>query len=87
MDEISLQGMFSLELVKKERFCGSHGKMRYMLCKSEDRLQAFVYPEPFCWEATPDDQKQSEYFELSNEGIAQAVAWINRKYSETTEKN
>lgn len=86
-DEISLKGMFSLELVKKEKFCGSHGNMRYMLCKAEDKLQASVYPEPFCWEATPDEQKQSLQFELSNDGISQAVAWINQKYFEMKEKN
>lgn len=82
MDEISLKGMFSLALVKKERFCGSHGTMRYMLCKADDKLQASVYPEPYCWEATPDEQKQSEFFELSDEGVEQAVAWINQKYEE-----
>ena len=49
MGEISLKGIFSLALVKKERFCGSHGNMRYMLCKAEEQLQASVYPEPYCW--------------------------------------
>lgn len=82
MTEISLKGMFSLALVKKERFCGSHGKMRYMLCRTDDRLQAAVYPEPYCWEATPEEQKEKELFELSDAGIEEAVAWLNRKYEE-----
>ena len=82
MGEISLKGIFSLALVKKERFCGSHGNMRYMLCKAEEQLQSSVYPEPYCWEATPEDQKESKLFELSDEGIRQAVDWINEKYEE-----
>lgn len=82
MEEISLKGVFSLALVKKERFCGSHCGMRYMLCRAEDQLQATVYPEPFSWEATPQEQKQSELFELSDEGIEQAVKWINQKYTQ-----
>lgn len=82
MGEISLKGMFSLALVKKERFCGSYNGMRYMLCKKDEQLQASVYPEPFSWEATPDEKKQSELFELSEQGIAQAVQWLNEKYGQ-----
>jgi len=82
MEEISLKGMFTLALVKKECFCGSFGDMRYRLCKEEEKLCASVYPEPYCWEATPEEQKQSEYFDLSDEGIEPAVAWLNQKYKE-----
>lgn len=81
--EISLKGMFTLALVKKERFCGSCGPMRYMLCKSsDDRLQAGVYPEPYCWDATPSEQKETQLFELSDAGIEAAVAWLNEKLKE-----
>ena len=54
MEEISLKGIFSLELIRKERFAGSHGKMRYMLMMDEGKMKACVYPEPYCWEATPE---------------------------------
>ena len=81
-NEISLKGMFSLALVKKERFCGSHGKMRYMLCTEDGKLKANIYPEPYCWEATPDEQKEAEFFEFSDEGIQSAVEWLNRMYCE-----
>lgn len=86
MEEISLKGMFSLALVKKERFCGSHGTMRYMLCGEDGKLKANVYPEPYCWEATPDEEKTSELFEMSQDGIDKAIAWINRMYHESYEK-
>lgn len=82
MEEISLQGMFSLALVKKERFCGSHREMRYMLCMEDGQIKANVYPEPYCWEVTPDDQKEAKLFEFSQDGIAQATDWLNRIYRE-----
>lgn len=82
MEEISLKGMFSLGLVKKERFCGSHRGMRYMLCTEDGQLKANIYPEPYCWEATPDEQKESKLFELSQEGAEEAVDWLNQVFRE-----
>ena len=62
-------------------FAGTSKERKILRIAWEDAL----YAEPFCWEATPDEQKQSQLFELSNEGIEQAVAWINQKYFETKE--
>lgn len=81
-ETISLKGMFSLELIKKERFAGSHGGMRYMLQMENGQMKASVYPEPYCWEATPEEQKQSELFAYSAEGVEQMVDWLNQIYRE-----
>lgn len=86
MKEISLKGKFSLELIKKERFAGSFDGMRYMLMMEDGQMKATVYPEPYCWEATPDEQKESERFPHTPEGIDQMVAWLNRKYKENYAK-
>lgn len=80
VEEISLKGMFSLALVKKERFCGSYQNMRYMLNMEDGKIKASIYPEPYCWEATPDEQKESELFEFSEEGVQQATEWLNQMY-------
>lgn len=82
MEEISLKGIFSLELIRKERFAGSHGMMRYMLMMDDGKMKASVYPEPYCWEATPEDQKESELFEYSADGIEEMTKWLNQKYRE-----
>jgi hypothetical protein len=87
MDEISLKGMFSLALVKKEEYTGSHKGMRFRLCKADDQLQATVYPEPYSWDATPEEQKESEYFALSDEGVEQAVDWLNTMYERKFKRN
>ncbi|MDD2958315.1 MAG: hypothetical protein PHR92_07275 [Lachnospiraceae bacterium] len=81
-NEISLKGMVSISFLKKERFSGTYQGMRYMLCMSEDKVKATVYPGPYCWEATPDDQKESKFFEASQEGLLKVVDWLNRIYGE-----
>lgn len=82
MKEISLKGKFSLELIKKERFSGSFCSMRYMLMMEDGKMKATVYPEPYCWEATPEEQKQSALFPHTKEGIDEMIAWLNQKYRE-----
>lgn len=51
-----------------------------MLCMEDGKIKATVYPEPYCWEATPDEQKEAALFEFSQDGIEQATSWLNQKY-------
>ncbi|MCD8104123.1 MAG: GNAT family acetyltransferase [Lachnospiraceae bacterium] len=77
---ITLKGQISLEFLKKRNFTGSCRGMRYNLYRQDDRLVAAVYPQPNCWECTPEEKKTYEYFELSGEGLEAAVAWLNESY-------
>lgn len=86
MDVISLKGEMTLELLKKSRYFGSHKGMRFRLSKEEEQLQATVYPEPYSWEYTPKEQKEPQFFPFSEEGLDQAVAWLNQKYREDYKK-
>ena len=74
----------SLNFVAKEDFTGSHKGMRFMLHKEvideEKKLKVYVWSEPFCFDVTPDDQKLSELFAFSEEGLAQAIDWMNERY-------
>ncbi len=79
-EKISLQGMFSLELIKKERFAGSFHGMRYMLRMEDGKMIASVYPEPFCWEETPEEQKESAAFVYTGQGVNEMVEWLNEQY-------
>ena len=84
----------SFEYLKKEPFSGSYKGMRYKLYKEteekeegekEVRLVAAVYPEPFCFEKTPDDKKEFFVFPFSPEGLEDALSKISsvqeEKYS------
>lgn len=76
--------LLPLKFVEKEDFAGSHKGMRFMLCKEtedgEKKLKAYVWSEPFCFAATPDEEKLSELFEFSEDGLDAAIDWMNEKY-------
>ena len=73
---ISILGL-SVKALKKEPFSGSQGGMRYYIAASGDSLAAYVYPEPWCFEATPEDQKTWKEFPFTQDGLSDAVAWID----------
>ncbi|WP_394522889.1 GNAT family acetyltransferase [Lacrimispora sp. JR3] len=71
-----------MQFFKKEAYTGSMNGMRYRVSKVEEELEAAVYPEPYCYEATPEEQKTKMKFPFSEEGREQAVNWINQQYEE-----
>ena len=58
--------------------------MRYMLRKEsrdEDTvLTAYAWPEPFCFEVTSDEKKGSKQFDFSEEGLCEAIDWLNENH-------
>lgn len=69
-----------IQFFKKEAYTGSMKGMRYRIWKGEEGLEAAVYPEPYCYEATPEEQKIKAVFPFSEEGREQVVDWINEQY-------
>ena len=47
----------TVKALKKEPFSGSHHGMRYYLNTSDDTLNVWIYPEPWCFEQTPEEDK------------------------------
>ena len=76
--------------LKKEAFSGSHHGMRYLMNgddgKNSTTFTVWIYPEPWCFEQTPDEEKESAVFPLSEEGMDQAVAWLNERYEAEKER-
>ena len=76
--------------LKKEPFSGSHHGMRYFMNgddgKSSTTFTVWVYPEPWCFEQTPDEEKESATFPLSDEGMDQAVDWLKERYETEKER-
>jgi len=74
----------SLNFVKKEDFTGSHKGMRFMLhqetVEEEKKLKVYVWSEPFGFDATPEEQKLSKLFAFSEEGLSEAIDWMNERY-------
>lgn len=80
----------SLNFVKKEDFAGSHKGIRFMLhqenVEDENKLKVYLWSEPFGFEATPDEEKISELFEFSEDGLADAIEWMNENYESVRKK-
>ena len=51
--------------LKKEPFSGSHHGMRYLMNgddgKNSTTFTVWVYPEPWCFEQTPDEEKAPSF--------------------------
>lgn len=75
-----------LNFFKKESFTGSDVGMRYMVRKQAEHLEAFVWPEPYGFDATPDEQKLKAEFEYTSEGIQTAVDWVNSQKENYTKR-
>lgn len=76
--------------LKKEPFSGSHRGMRYLFQgddgKASTTFTVFIYPEPWCFEQTLDEKKESAVFPLTEEGMDQAVAWLWERYDADRER-
>ncbi len=79
---ILFKDMMPMPYFKKAAFTGSDQGMRYRLSRLEQDgqtfLQAAVWPDLFCFDKTPEDQKIYRTFEFSREGVQAAVDWMNQ---------
>ena len=78
---ITKDDVLSLAYLKKTDYTGSHQGMRYrMECitvDEEKHLQVTVWPEPFNFIKTKDELKKRNTFDFSQDGITDAIAWMN----------
>ncbi|MCM1326038.1 MAG: hypothetical protein NC094_08480 [Bacteroidales bacterium] len=77
--------------MKKTEYTGCHQGMRYRLETETDgegikKLKVTVWPEPFNFFRTPEEEKQSAYFDFEEDGIVDAIAWMNDRLFEDKEK-
>ena len=85
---INRNDLFHLSFYKKTHFTGSFQGMRYFITKAKesvdedasDVLRAIVYPEPYNFENTPDEDKTCADFPFTEEGLDSACDWLNEQY-------
>lgn len=89
---IDLHGDISIPFLKKSRFTGSYLGMRYQLEKAEREIpgaepetemviRATIWPEPYNFEVTPEEQKHSLDFSFDTDGLWKAVDWLNEEHA------
>lgn len=78
---IKRDDILSMEFLKKTEFTGSCQGMRYRLegvsREEGKRLLATVWPEPYNYVTTPEEKKQRAEFSFDEDGVTDAVAWMN----------
>ncbi len=78
---IQREDILSMEYLKKTEYTGCHQGMRYRLEKMENdegkKLLVTVWPEPFNFASTPEEQKTRETFSFDEDGVVDAIAWMN----------
>ena len=52
--------------------------MRYyfVLTIQKENFLVFVYPEPWSFEKTPDEQKTQNTFPMTEDGMDAAISWL-----------
>ena len=79
---LELKDFMPVNYLKKETFTGSHKGMRFRMEKSQPQedqtvLLVTVWPEPYGFDATPQEQKTAQTFSFDADGIASGVDWLN----------
>ncbi len=87
---IQRNDILSMEYLKKTEFTGCHQGMRYRLegatdAAGEKKLRCTVWPEPFAFFKTPDEKKETAEFSFGEDGVAEAICWMNGMLSEKKE--
>ena len=88
---IDLHGQAGFPYINRGVYTGSYQGMRYRMCKKETEekgkyLETVIYPEPYCFEVTPEEEKETKEFPFTNEGFDEAVTWLNQEYEEQKER-
>ena len=87
---IDRQDILSMEYLKKTEFTGSHQGMRYRLegisAEEGKKLRVTVWPEPFNFFTTPVEEKESAEFSFDEDGVTDAVAWMNNRLFEDKDR-
>lgn len=76
------EDILSMEYLKKTEYTGCHQGMRYRMEKKAQEdgsngLLVTIWPEPFNFFKTPADQKTSSIFTFDEDGVVDAIAWMN----------
>ena len=78
--------MFTLEQAGAG-FSGSYKGMRFfMKTYDKENISVFVYPEPYNFENTKDENKEKVEFPYTHEGVDQCIDWLNQKYIDDKDK-
>lgn len=82
---ITTEDVLNMNFYKKEKFTGSYKGMRYLLKKDVENdtavFRCYIWPGPYNFASTPDEQKITKVFDFTEEGKQKAVDWLNEQWN------
>lgn len=85
---LELKDFMPVNFLKKEKFTGSYQGMRFRMEKADGTeegdapsLLVTAWPEPYNYDSTPEEEKQSCFFSFDADGIAAGVDWLNGQFA------
>lgn len=68
--------------LKREPFSGGHNGMRYYfeIDESKETFTVTIFPEPWSFDKTPEENKEHASFPMSDEGMDSAIDWLYEMY-------
>ena len=82
-----IKSFYNKKAVLKASFQGMRYQVEpYQETEEEKALRATIWPEPFCFEKTPEEKKTVREFPYSEEGLDQVYDWLCRIYDERQEE-
>lgn len=99
MKLVKAEDILPMGFLKKSDFSGSCGGLRYRLEKvtetissdsgeevKNDKLLCTIWPGPFNYITTPEGRKETNTFSFDEDGVTDAISWMNDKLLENPEK-
>lgn len=88
---LELKDFMPVNYLKKEKFTGSFHGMRFRMEKAQEedqepQLAVTIWPEPYGYDATPEEEKQRIFLSFDADGIARGVDWLNQQYEAQKER-
>lgn len=93
---ITREDVLSIEFLKKTEYHGCHQGMRFRIEKAtvpgeeegqtKTVLKTTIWPEPFNFHTTPEEEKTSTITSFDEDGIVDSIAWMNNMLFEQKER-
>ena len=77
-----IEKILPFQFIKKSPFYGSYQGMNYRIMAMDEKLEVCIWPGPYIFSKTPEEQKTYETFDFSEEGYDKALAFVNQQYEE-----
>ncbi len=95
-ETVNREDLLRLSFYKKTHYSGSLKGMRYRIEKHEEQVEgsedktvcfrAWVYPEPYSFEATDEAKKSFKDFPFENGSLDDIKLWLDECYEKDREK-